>query len=348
MSAKKQIWIFLIFAPLFGVFLAGIKVYYDIQVWRYEGPPVMVEIQAGQAFSKVNAKLINKNLISNGKVFHRYSQVNGYMTKFKAGQYEIKSGMNMLDIIHLMLTGAGITVSVTIPEGKNLYEVAEMLAAKEILKKDDFIRVAKSIEFAKKNNIPAETIEGYLFPDTYQFSPNGTSEQVAKMMINHYKQKVKGIDMSSTSLNPHEVVILASIVEKETGAAHERPMIAGVYLNRLKKKMRLYSDPTTIYGIWETWDGNLRKRHLQQKTEYNTYKIGGLPKGPIANPGLASIKAVLEPAQHEYLYFVSKNDGTHVFSKTYKEHLKAVDYWQKNRKNRKGKSWRDLKKKSAN
>ena len=107
--------------------------------------------------------------------------------------------------------------------------------------------------------------------------------------------------------------------------------------------MRLQADPTTIYGIWENYNGNLKKKHLLQKTPYNTYKIPGLPKGPIANPSLAAIKAVLNPEAHSYIYFVSKNDGTHVFTSTYKEHLKAVDYWQRNAARRKGKSWRDLK-----
>jgi UPF0755 protein len=149
--------------------------------------------------------------------------------------------------------------------------------------------------------------------------------------------------LAGSFLSPHEVIILASIVEKETGAKWERPTIAGVYLNRLKKKMRLQADPTTIYGIWESYNGNLKRKHLLQKTAYNTYKMSGLPLGPIANPSLAAIKAVLAPKVHKFLYFVSKNDGTHVFTPTYKKHQEAVDYWQRNKRNRKGKSWRDLK-----
>ena len=143
-------------------------------------------------------------------------------------------------------------------------------------------------------------------------------------------------------LSPVEVSTLASIIEKETGAAFERPIISSVFHNRFKKRMRLESDPTVIYGI-KDYKGNIKKKHLQQKTPYNTYKINGLPLGPIANPSLAAIKAVLEPQEHNYIYFVSKNDGTHIFTPTYKEHLKAVDFWQRNRKNRTGKSWRDLK-----
>jgi UPF0755 protein len=162
-------------------------------------------------------------------------------------------------------------------------------------------------------------------------------------MLAVFDKKIKKFNFSKTKLTKHEVIILASIVEKETGAKFERPIISAVYLNRLKKRMRLQSDPTTIYGIYETFNGNLRRKHLLEKTAYNTYKLPALPLGPIANPSQAAIQAVLEPKTHKFIYFVSKNDGTHVFTETYKEHLRAVDYWQRNKRNRKGKSWRDLK-----
>jgi UPF0755 protein len=139
------------------------------------------------------------------------------------------------------------------------------------------------------------------------------------------------------------VIILASVVEKETGAKVERPMIAGVFTNRLKKNMRLQSDPTTVYGIWSRYKGNIRKADLLELTPYNTYKIPALPLGPISNPSLEAIQAVLNPETHSYLYFVSKNDGTHVFSKTYQDHEKAVEDFQRNSKARQGKSWRNLK-----
>lgn len=195
----------------------------------------------------------------------------------------------------------------------------------------------------KSLNINAPSLEGYLFPETYMFAPGTPVKQIVQLMLRQFVKKTKNLNLASSHLSPHEVIILASIVEKETGAEWERPTIAGVYLNRLKKKMRLQADPTTIYGIWENYNGNLRRRHLLEKTPYNTYKISGLPLGPIANPSLAAIKAVLTPKEHQFIYFVSKNDGTHVFTPTYKEHQKAVEFWQKTRWRRKGKSWRDLK-----
>jgi len=160
-------------------------------------------------------------------------------------------------------------------------------------------------------------------------------------MVNQFNKKFSLVDFQLTTLNPRQVLILASIVEKETGDKKERPMIAGVFLNRLKLKMRLQSDPTTIYGKFEEYNGNLSKKDLLTPTEYNTYTIPALPIGPICNPGIEAINAVLKPIDHKYLYFVSQNDGTHVFSENYEKHLEAVKRWQLNAKNREGRSWRD-------
>jgi UPF0755 protein len=345
MNMKRNLFIFLVIAPLFGTLLAGGRVYYSIALWKYEGPDKQFQVKPGEGFSSINGRLGREELISNTRIFHRYAQVNGQITKFKAGNYIIKSGSNLIDVINILTSGAGITESVTIPEGKNLFEIAEILEKNEIANKDEFISVAKNINFAADMGIPAERLEGYLYPDTYRFTKNTPAKDVAKKMINTFKSKTKEINFNSTNLSKHEVVIMASLVEKETGASFERPRISGVFHNRLKKRMRMQSDPTTIYGIWERYDGNLRKKDLLEKTPYNTYKISGLPRGPIANPGIEAIKAALGPEQHSYLYFVSKNDGTHVFSKNLKDHNIAVDYWQKNYKNRKGRSWRDLNKK---
>lgn len=343
---KKHLWILLIGAPAFAIFLAAIKVYYTIAISTYSGKAYLFEIKPGESFAKINGRLSRKDLISSAKLFYRYCKTKDLMTKFKAGRYEIKPGSTMLNVIELLTKGKSITTSVTIPEGKNLYEVAEILEKKKICSKEEFIKVAKDSEFVKSLNIPADRLEGYLYPDTYGLTEGMSPKNVARTMVNNLRVQINKLDFTNVpnGLNKHQTIVLASIVEKETGARVERPIIAGVYHNRLRTKMRLYSDPTTIYGIWETWNGNLRKKHLQERTEYNTYRMGGLPKGPIANPGIAAIKATISPKKHNYTYFVSKNDGTHVFTESYKEHLKAVDFWQKNRRNRKGKSWRQLNK----
>jgi UPF0755 protein len=232
--------------------------------------------------------------------------------------------------------------SLTIPEGKNMYEIAKMLDEKGITSREDFIKLANDQTFVSSLKIEANSIEGYLYPETYRFAPQTPASQVLGTMVELFKSKTKRLNLNHPELSAHEILILASVVEKETGAKHERPTIAGVFLNRLKKKMRLQSDPTTIYGIWSRYRGNLSKQDLLEVTPYNTYKIPALPSGPIANPSLEAIEAVLNPEKHDYLYFVSRNDGTHVFSQTYVQHQKAVENFQMNAKARQGKSWRDL------
>ncbi len=343
---KRYWWVFVLAAPALALFMAAVMVYYMVGVWQYQGKDVVFEVQPGEGFSKINGRLHHQDLISSAKIFHRYAQFNGLMTKFKAGKFEIKSGSNMLDIFDTLISGQSITAPVTIPEGKNLFQVAQIMEQDKIISDaNQFIDIAKDPEFAKQLNIPGSRVEGYLYPETYKFTPGSEAKDVIRSMVDVFNEKTKDLDFSKAplGLKKHEVIILASVVEKETGAAVERPMIAGVFINRLKKRMRLQSDPTTIYGIWENFNGNLRKKHLLAKTDYNTYKIPALPKGPISNPGLSSIKAVLFPAKHNYLYFVSQNDGTHIFSQTYSQHRKAVERYQKNHRARQGKSWRDLK-----
>ena len=342
---RRKLWIFLIAAPLFAVLLTGVRIFYFVQIWTYDGPSTEFQILPGETFSKINYNLKKRGVIGNARIFHRYCQVKGILTKFKAGRYQIESNSTMLDIVDNLVYGVPLGIELTIPEGKNIFEIGKILESKEITSYENFIRLAKSRKTTASYQIPGDRLEGYLYPDTYRFDKNIPAERIIETMIYIFNERIKKIDFSSSFLNKHQVITLASIVEKETGAKWERPIIAGVFHNRLKIGMRLQSDPTTIYGIYENFNGNLRKKHLLQKTPYNTYKIKGLPKGPISNPGLASIKAVLNPAQHKYLYFVSKNDGTHVFTSNYKDHLKAVRIHQKTRKNRKGKSWRDLKQK---
>lgn len=333
---KKSAIALLIIAPIFAIFAAGLRVYYSLNIWQFPGPSIVFEVRPGEGFASVNGRLQKQGVIHSAKLFHRYAQVQGLMTKFQAGKFEIKEGTTMLGVIDVLVNGTPLLNKVTIPEGKNLYEIAALFEAAGITKAIDFTTAAKDPELMQELGIPAPRAEGYLYPDTYQFSESTPASDVIKAMVKHFKQKTQDLNLE------HKDVILASMVEKETGAAWERPLISGVFHNRLRKRMRLQSDPTTIYGIWENFDGNLKKSHLLEVTPYNTYKIPALPVGPICNPGLDAIKAALNPDKHEFLYFVSRNDGTHIFTKTYKDHLKAVDEYQKNPAARRGKSWRDL------
>ena len=340
---KKKLWFFLFAAPAFAICLIALKFYYLAAVWKYQGPDIEFSIRAGEPFSSINYRLVKQGIISSAKAFHRYTRVKNAYSQFKTGDYLIKSNSNMLDVFDTLVKGVPLATVVTIPEGKNLFEIAKILEEKKIAKYDEFVALAKDPNVTQALGIDAQRVEGYLYPETYHFGRSMKPKQIIETMVQTFKNKTKDLPWEKTDLDFHQLVTLASVVEKETGASFERPIIAGVFLNRLKKKMRLQSDPTTIYGIYEQFNGNLRKKHLQETTPYNTYRISGLPQGPICNPGIEALNAVIHPQKHRYLYFVSKNDGTHVFTETYRQHNEAVNEFQKTRANRQGKSWRDLK-----
>jgi UPF0755 protein len=345
---KKNHILFLIGAPLFAILLVGIKVYYSAYVWRYQGPDMFFYIKPSESFASINSRLAQEKIISSPRLFHRLSQWNGVMTKFKSGQYQIKSNSNLVDIYNTFINGKSLAMYFTVPEGKNMYEIGKMLEERAITPYLEFIELCKSPAFVKSLGIEGTTVEGYLYPETYDFAPNLPAEQVIKTMVREFRKKTADVDFSlQPTMKKEDIITLASMVEKETGDKSERPLIAGVFHNRLKIKMRLQSDPTTIYGIFENYNGNITRKDLLTPTDYNTYTVKALPKGPIANPGLLSINAVLNPAKHKYLYFVSQNDGRHIFSESYGQHQEAVVKWQKTAKNRDGKSWRNKTEESA-
>ena len=223
-----------------------------------------------------------------------------------------------------------------IPEGLRAAEIADRLDAAGLADRETFLAVVFDPDSPARMGVEGGSLEGYLFPDTYRFARGLPPEEIARSMVGEFLRVYRGLEPATNgmALSMLEEVTLASIVEKETGVAKERPLIASVFLNRLKRGMRLETDPTVIYGI-EEFDGNLRRVHLQDESNpYNTYKIRGLPPGPIANPGRDALRAVRHPARSAYLYFVSRNDGTHVFSKTYAEHEAAVDRFQRRRRRR--------------
>lgn len=339
---KKQLLLFFVIAPMLGILLAGARVYYMIHHQGYEGDQTIFEVRRGEGFASINYRLHQAGIINNARIFHRYNQYKNQMERFRAGRYLIKPGDTMSDIASTLVRGAGLTTRVTIPEGYNLFQIAEMLEKNSVTSAEEFIRYARDPEFLLTLGVDAPRIEGYLFPETYFLQEDMPAKEVIARMHQEFIRQTAQLNLSHPQLSAHELVILASIVEKETGAPWERAKIAGVFFNRIDRGMRLQSDPTTIYGMFETFDGRIRRSDLQRVTPYNTYRINGLPKGPIANPGLDALRAVLAPEEHNYLYFVSRNDGTHVFSKNLRDHNNAVNYWQRNPENRRGRSWRDL------
>ncbi len=338
---KKTLLFTLVLAPLLSAALISATIWFLYQETN-QLPKTLFTIRPGETFGQVNARLARDELIPNPRLFHWLARYEKLTEKLRAGTFLVPADATMRQVLHALAYGQPILKAVTIPEGRNMYEVAQLLADAGFGQREAYLALMRDPAFISGFGISAPSLEGYLYPETYKFAPGTGEKEVLASMVGLFKKKVNGAIEGHPFLSPHEVVILASVVEKETGAREERPQIASVFLNRLKKKMRLESDPTTIYGMWERYTGNIKKSDLLELTPYNTYKIPALPLGPIANPSLAAIEAVMNPADTEYLFFVSKNDGRHVFTRSYKEHLEAVNEWQKRRENREGKSWRQL------
>jgi UPF0755 protein len=296
-------------------------------------------VREGLPLSEISAELHQRGLIKYPSLFMFWGRLMGYSRQIKAGEYALSPTMSPVEILDKLRKGIIITHPVTIPEGFTMEQIALLLEEKGLVNKEAFLALAKDPATLKRFGITGPSLEGYLYPDTYQFGRGISPLSILETMVHHFRDVVRPFAerIEKTGLALDEVVTLASIVEKETGLAKERPTIASVFLNRLERGMRLASDPTVIYGLDE-FDGNLRKADLSKKTPYNTYVIRGLPPGPIANPGLESIKAVVFPEQTDYLYFVSKNDGSHHFSKTLSEHNRAVQTYQKKKRKRPQKS----------
>jgi UPF0755 protein len=294
------------------------------------GTEQIVTVREGVSLKEVAGSLESKGIITNKNIFMLWTRLMGYSRQIKAGEYRLSSAMAPIRIMEILTRGMVITYPVTIPEGFCIEQIGRLLEENELANKAVFVSAAHYPEVLQKYGISGPSLEGYLYPDTYQFSKGLSAISIIDTMVSHFFEVLEGQRqrIEESGMTVREIVTLASIVEKETGIAEERPVIASVFLNRMEKEMRLASDPTVIYGI-KDFSGNLTKEDLSRYTPYNTYVIGGLPPGPIANPGLESIKAVLYPAQTEYLYFVSKNNGSHHFSETLEEHNRAVSIYQK-------------------
>ena len=296
---------------------------------------IIFDVAPGDNFNKISDKLILKKLIKNKQIFLIYTKIFGFEKKLKTGEYELYYNMSPSKIIHILTSQSSYARLITFMEGLNVYEIADLLSKEQLVDKEKFLDLIKEQTFIE--NLMGEildSLEGFLFPETYRIEKYMGSKVIIAMMVNNFLKVYNRINPRYNKYirNRNEAIILASIIEKETGASFERPFISSVFYNRLKRGMKLQSDPTIIYGILMDTGihiTNIRRRDITSQNEYNTYHIYGLPKGPIANPGEDSIKAVFNPENTQYLYFVSKNDGTHKFSKNYKEHQKAVNLYQK-------------------
>lgn len=291
---------------------------------------VTVFIPKGSSVRRISAILGRQGLVADDLRFLILARLTGRAGRLQAGEYRLPRGRTPLQILRLLAQGEVIRHQVTIPEGLNISQIATLLAKDHWIDRQRFLALTRDPEFIKTLGLHQASLEGYLFPDTYSLTRGQVDERtIISLMVNQFYHIWRQISKNNKPrLSRRQVVILASIVEKETGKARERPLIARVFLNRLQRNMRLQSDPTVIYGIPD-FNGDLTRADLERKTPYNTYVIFGLPPGPICNPGRASLEAVLQPADSPALYFVSRNDGTHCFSTTLKEHNRAVFKYQK-------------------
>ncbi len=291
----------------------------------------VVEISEGASFKEVANLLAQKGLIVSPFWFRLLGKVQDAERKIQPGEYDLHTAMRPAEILNALVKGKVIQHSVLIPEGLTAQQIGMLLEEAGIAKEADIARLVVDPAFAKSLGLEAQTLEGYLFPETYHFRRRTKPEDVLRAMVHRFKEAyTPELQARATALGMAErhVVTLASIIEKETGRDDERPLISAVFHNRLKKRLPLQSDPTVIYGI-PNFDGRLKRAHLTKKTPFNTYMKRGLPPWPIANPGLKSIQAAVNPAPVKYLYFVSKNDGSHHFSVTLAEHNRAVERYQK-------------------
>ncbi|MBU2514464.1 endolytic transglycosylase MltG [bacterium] len=298
--------------------------------------PKTVFINNGDSLSVISKKLRQTGLIRSKTFFKWFSIFLGNSSSYKRGEYQISNKVSAYEMAKILEEGRTVLVSVTLPEGLQMKEIFSILNNGGFKNSGNYSEITSNLQFLDTLQLPVKinTLEGFLFPDTYKFAKDSSEKTIIETMVKTFLQKLPQnyANMAKqVNLSYYQAIILASIIEKETSVSSERTVIASVFHNRLKREMRLQTDPTVIYGI-SNFNGNLTRKQLRTKTPYNTYIIHGLPPTPIANPGLASLMAAVNPAQTDFLYFVAKGDGTHEFSMNYKEHNMAVSKYQRQRK----------------
>ncbi|MFO7543753.1 MAG: endolytic transglycosylase MltG [Thiobacillus sp.] len=328
---KKLIKRLLLFVILLALVGAGSLTWYANRTLHIEPLPKTFHVTPGTHLRSLSMMLEREEVIGNARAFWLLGRVLGKSRQLKVGVYQLDKPITPLGLYAKIERGEVMQGMVRFIEGWNWREVRAAMAAQPMLKNDS--ADMSTAELLKAIGATETHLEGLLFPDTYFFSPYSSDLDVLRRAYRLQQEKLLAAwEKRAPGLpyrTPYEALIMASVVEKETGAAFERPQIAGVFLNRLRLGMRLQTDPTVIYGLGERFDGNLRKVDLQTDTPYNTYTRGGLPPTPIAMSSEAAIQAALNPASTKALYFVSRGDGTHVFSSNLEAHNQAVNRYQR-------------------
>lgn len=311
-----------------------------LRIWQpyqgYSGSAVNVLIEPGTGAAQILATLEKKGVLVDAKLARTYLLYALGNPNLRAGAYEFRGELTTPEVLRKLVKGDVVRQSVTIREGLDLEETADLLVKAKLGRKADFLALMRSPRLIADFDPAATDLEGYLFPETYSFDFGASEETVVKAFVKTFRERYASavqpiLDQGGTTRTPRQILTLASIVEKEARVDDERPLIAAVYANRVDQGIGLGADPTVIYGLKKIgrWNGNLTRADLQMNSPYNTYRYAGLPPGPICSPGAASLKAAAAPAKVPYLYFVSRNDGTHVFSETLTEHNRNVEIWQR-------------------
>jgi UPF0755 protein len=290
------------------------------------GQPVQVVVPPGSSFRAAAESLSARGVIGNATLFRAYAKARGADRRIKAGTYVLRPGSGWAFVVDALQEGKGAVHTILIPEGFALSQIVPLMASTLRVPVDSVITAVRDSSLLHRLDVPTETLEGYLFPDTYSLLPGTSAASAVRTMVQRFESQWKPewtARLDTVALSRHDVVTLASIVEREAKLAEERPVIAAVYMNRLRDGMLLQADPTVQYARG-TWAQRLYHRDLDVESPYNTYRVAGLPPGPIASPGAASIQAVLYPADVPYKFFVAFPDGHHEFRRTYAEHLEAV------------------------
>jgi UPF0755 protein len=318
-------------ALLLGLGLLGGASYLALEPPSEAAAEIVVEIPRGAALSRVADILESAGVIRSAPAFALLARYQGQAEALRAGEYAFAPNLRAHEVLEKLAAGAVMTHRVVVPEGLRMEEVAARIEAAGLGSAAEFLGVAREPATAAAFGVPGASLEGYLFPETYELAKGIPAREIAQLMVDHFFAVWRELEprAAERGLSMRDAVILASLIEKETGAPQERPLIAAVFLNRLERGMRLETDPAVIYGIAD-FDGNLRRAHLDDLTNlYNTYQHAGLPPGPIASPGAAALRAVVDPAEADYLFFVARKDGTHQFSRSYGDHVRAVNRFQR-------------------
>jgi UPF0755 protein len=284
-----------------------------------------VTIPPGSSFASAVDSLARAHVVSSPRLFRFYASARHRDRELKAGTYVFRPGASWNDVLDALTRGKGLVHTITIPEGFALSSIAPLLGRALSVSPESVIIAASDSALRNRLDVPTPTLEGYLFPDTYTFAEGTSPSEAVRMMVSRFEKAWKpewDPRLQQLAMSRHDIITLASIIEKEARIAEERPVISAVYHNRLKRGMLLQADPTVQYALGRHVDRVLY-RDLEVDSRYNTYKHAGLPPGPIASPGAASIEAALFPANVPYLYFVASPDGHHEFRQTFAEHTEA-------------------------